>query len=138
MKKTTILFVLFSLVFSTVSLAGNIDLFDYDKDKISHEMAQLNALESFVLQNGDVSYDDLLLSGNPLVADLNTESALMLPGMVATPILPAFWWGCILGPVGVLIVYILEDDPSQTKSAFWGCLISTLLWGGSSWFWYIR
>ena len=138
MKKTAVIFVLGAMLMSTLTFAGNIDLFNYDENKINQEMADLNVLESMVLQNQDLTYDDLLQTGNPLVMGLNTDSSIMLPSQINTPILPPFWWGCILGPVGVLLVYVLEDDPAQTKSAFWGCLISTLLWGGSSWFWYLN
>lgn len=137
MKKLNVLLVVGGLLLTNLVFASNGDLFQIDKEKINQEMAQLNELESFVLQNQDITYDDMLEAGNLLVMNLNTESSTMMPGMINTPILPPFWWGCILGPVGVLLVWILEDDPPQTKSAFWGCLISTLIWGAGSWYWWL-
>ena len=123
MKKFVFLFVLFGVI-TTQSFAGVGDLFSYDKEKINSEMQQLNALEEVVAQTQDLTYDDLMEANNPLVANLNVDSNLM-PGFGAEmPVLPAFWWGCILGPVGILLVYVIEEDRDQTMSALWGCVIS--------------
>jgi hypothetical protein len=138
MKKLTLLLVLIGLAFSNLAIAGAGDLFQYDKEKINQEMQDLNQLENLLVQNQDLSYADLLAAENPLVMNMDLNAEMALPGMINGPIIPAFWWGCILGPVGVLIVYIVEDDRAQTKSAFWGCVISTLLWGSSSWYWWFR
>jgi hypothetical protein len=136
MKRILFLFVLLSAVSSQV-FAGSGDLFSYDKDKINAEMTQLTALEDMVSQSQDLTYDDLLAANNPLVADLNMGYDAMLAAMGANmPVLPAFWWGCILGPVGILLVYVIEEDRDQTMSALWGCVIGygasaviyTVLW----------
>lgn len=131
MRKIAFLFILLGVLLSTQSFAGNGDLFDYDKEKIKSEMADLTALESMVLQDQNLTYDILLETNNPLVTDLNYGSNMMLAGMSAAPIIPAFWWGCIFGPLGILVVYLVEDDPDQTKSALWGCVINALLTGVS-------
>lgn len=122
MKKFVFLFVLFGVI-TTQSIAGVGDLFSYDKEKINSEMQQLNALEEMVAQDQSLTYDDLLEANNPLIANLNVDSNLM-PGFGAEmPVLPAFWWGCILGPIGILLVYVIEEDRDQTMSALWGCVI---------------
>lgn len=133
MKKLTLLFVLIGLAFSNLALAGAGDLFHYDKEKINQEMKDLSQLENFLIENQDLSYNDLLASDNPLLMNMDLSADMAIPGMINGPIIPAFWWGCILGPIGVLIVYVVEDDRAQTKSAFWGCLIGTLVWGSSYW-----
>lgn len=137
MKKITLLFVLFGLLFSAQSFAGNGDLFSYDKERVSSEMAELDALEALVLQDQDLSYNDLLQANNPLVLDLNYESSLMMAGMSSGPIIPSFWWGCLFGPLGVLVVYLVEEDRDETMSAFWGCVISGVLYGAGTGLWWV-
>ena len=124
MKKLVFLFVLCG-VLSTQALAVSGDLFDYDKEKVRTEMEQLTALEEMVAQNQDLTYDDLMAENNPLVANLNPTNNLMAGVGAAMPIVPAFWWGCVLGPVGILLVYVIEEDRDQTMSAFWGCLVGS-------------
>ncbi len=37
-----------------------------------------------------------------------------------------FLWGCVLGWVGLLVVYLVTDgDKAQTKKALTGCLVGT-------------
>lgn len=117
------------ILFSTQSFAGNGDLFTFDKEKVESEMADLTALENLVNQNQDLTYNDLMEANNPLVMNLNYESSLMLTGMSAGPVIPSFWWGCLFGPVGILVVYLVEDDRDQTMSAFWGCVVGSLVSG---------
>jgi hypothetical protein len=135
MKKFTFLLALIGVLFSSLSYAGNGDLFTYDKEKVKMEMADLVALESMVSQDQTVTYQDLLEVNNPLVTGLDYGSNMML-GMSSGPIIPAFWWGCLFGPVGILVVYLVEDDSSQTKSAFWGCLVNVLISGTTTGFYY--
>jgi len=90
MKKLAFLFVLFGIL-ATQSFAGNGDLFDYDKEKVKGEMEQLNTLEDMVLQNQDLTYDDLIAANNPLVDELNYSSNIFMGSMSsAMPVLPAF------------------------------------------------
>lgn len=125
MKKLAFLLVLFGIL-STQSFAGSGDLFNYDKEKVMTEMQQLNALEDMVLQNQDLTYDDLVAANNPLVAEMNFGSNMMMDGMSSLmPVVPAFWWGCVLGPIGILLVYVIEEDKDQTMSAFWGCVVGS-------------
>jgi cytochrome c biogenesis protein CcdA len=55
--------------------------------------------------------------------------------------IPSFLWGCILGIVGVLIVYIITDgDKAETKKSLWGFLVAVgvyvvLYVGVYSWAW---
>jgi hypothetical protein len=53
------------------------------------------------------------------------------------PFISAFLWGCLFNLAGMLIVGITtEFDSDQLRKSAWGCLISSLLWGGSGAFWY--
>lgn len=125
MKRILFLLIFFGAL-STQMFAGSGDLFSYDKEKVNTEMTQLNALEEMVAQNQDLTYDDLLEANSPLVANLNLNANTMLPGMINDmPLVPAFWWGCVLGPVGILLVYLIEEDKDQTMSALWGCIVGS-------------
>jgi hypothetical protein len=135
MKKFTVLFVLMGLLFSFQSIAGNGDLFTYDKEKVNTEMAQLNMLEDVLIQDANLTYTDLLEVDNSLVANLDYSSNAMMAGMSAGPVIPSFWWGCLFGPIGVLVVYLVEEDRDETRSAIWGCVISAVLSGASSILW---
>ena len=97
-----------------------------------HHLSDLTPLTFYT---SDIGQEDLLEVNNPLVTGLDYGSNMML-GMSSGPIIPAFWWGCLFGPVGILVVYLVEDDSSQTKSAFWGCLVNVLISGTTTGFYY--
>jgi hypothetical protein len=116
------------------TMAGEADLFSYDHESMAIEMAALDNLEEFVTENPSVSLSEMLASDNELASnmaetnafygfDLMNDRALGIGG---------FWWGCCLGPVGVVIVWLVADDPGETKKSIFGCIVSSLLGGGSS------
>ncbi len=90
------------------------------------EIATLEALverNTYTLADINAAHPELLQNIN-----LNDESAVETAKDM--PILGAFWWGCCLGVVGVLLVYIITDnDKGQMKSALIGCVIVSLLVG---------
>lgn len=136
MKRLSLILVLTAFMFSVQSFATNADLFEYDQNEVSAAIADLNELEALVAQDEQITYTDLIELQNPIALSLSTETGMMAEGF-SMPILPAFWWGCLLGPVGLVIVYLVEQDPSQTRSAFWGCFWSTLIYGsGSLFYWF--
>ena len=132
--KKIILFASLALLIAGTSMAGQAELFSYNQEAVEMEMAELSCLENFVLENPGISLSDLVASENELVANmahspafygLNTmnEKALGIGG---------FWWGCCLGPLGILVVWLAADDPAETRKSIFGCVISTLLSGSSS------
>ncbi|MCD6332251.1 MAG: hypothetical protein J7L89_03160, partial [Bacteroidales bacterium] len=107
--------------------------FDYNPVTIDNEMAQLSQLEGFLLQHPGATLDEMVATGNPLASfvshpdgvsnfDLVNEKALGIPG---------FLWGCCLSWVGILVVYLVADDPHETKMAIIGCVVNALLSGVS-------
>jgi hypothetical protein len=84
---------------------------------------------------------DQYLSANygKTFADISKEDSSLLNGVSSTTSLPltssnkdntalgipSFLWGCVLGWVGMLIVYLVTENKDETKKALWGCLIST-------------
>lgn len=100
----------------------------FDQSSFENAMAGLNELDSYVSQNEGVTYSDLKNSGSDLISGISDISAPMgMSGDGELPLgIPAFWWGCILSWVGILIVYLVTDnDRDQVKKAFKGCLIAT-------------
>ncbi|MFC2097970.1 hypothetical protein ACFLSI_06520, partial [Bacteroidota bacterium] len=127
----------FGLIASSQVFAGNSELFSYNKKAIETEFAELNSIEEYVLLNDGITLS-VMHSGNIDIANNLTSFSLSnSTGFVGPLMIPSFIWGCVLGPIGVLAVYVLADDPkSETKKALWGCILGSLLWGSSSFLYY--
>jgi hypothetical protein len=140
MKK---LFVAVFLTFfaSFTIFANDADLFKLDYNAVQAQFADLNQLASVVTSTG-VTYTDLLLKDGSLIASLNLVPDSSLP-QEKNPVLgiPSFLWGCGLGVVGMLVVYIVSDkDKAETKKAMWGCIswtavvvIVDVIWWSAIW-----
>lgn len=133
MKKSILLTSLIIFLFAGTSFAEDPDLFTYDKSVVESEMAPLNELEQYVLDNPGVTLSALKEEGLPLAAtitDPNSYSALNQMYDKALGI-GGFWWGCCLGPAGILVVYLVTEDKAETKSSIIGCVVGSLLYSGS-------
>ena len=102
-------------------------VFNLDESALDLAMNELNELENYLANNESATYDDLLASGSDLITNISDISAPM--GMAQegeAPLgIPAFLWGCVLGWVGILVVYMVTDnDKPQVKKALTGCLIA--------------
>lgn len=114
--------------------------FDSDID-VSEEFAELQAIESFLEANPNVDFATLETEKSDLLADISlSNSTASLVSTDDMPIVSAFWWGCVLGIIGLVLVYVMTDnDKDQVKKALIGCVVSTLLVGitgilGGFWF----
>ncbi len=108
-------------------LANQADDFKYNKLQVQDEFASLNVLEQTVIDNSFMSLSEMK-SNNMLSSEF---SNLSLTTMMMEPALgiPGFWWGCVLGPVGILVVYAVTDnDKDEVKKALYGCLVSAGVW----------
>jgi len=106
----------------------DVSVFSLDEAALDIAMQELNQLENYLSQNEGTSYNDLLLAGSDLIINVSDSSSPM--GMMQegeAPLgIPAFLWGCVLGWVGLLVVYIVTDnDKAQVKKALTGCLVGT-------------
>ncbi len=135
MKRFSLILVVTAMLFSLQSFASDAALFSYDQEQVSASISDLNELEALIAADEQITYAGLIEIQNPIALSLSTDTGMMAEGM-SMPILPAFWWGCLLGPVGLVIVYLVEQDPSQTRSAFWGCFWSMLIYGGGAAFYW--
>lgn len=132
MRKTLILICLLIVVGVGKSMASHADLFSYDAVTIANQMAPLNQLEEYILENPGITLSQIAGSGNipaSLVVDPNgingfnrmNEKVLGIPG---------FLWGCTIGWVGILIVYLNGADPHELKQATIGCIAEAAVWVG--------
>lgn len=123
--------------------ANDADLFKLDYNAVQAEFSQLNQLAAMVTSNSDLTYSSLKLADGNLVESLRLVPVSVLPDGSKNPVLgiPSFLWGCGLGVVGMLVVYLVSDkDMVETKKALWGCLAWTavavvvnVIWWGALW-----
>lgn len=133
MKKSILLTSLIIFLFAGTSFAEDPDLFSYDKSVVETEMASLNELEQYVLDHPGVTLNSLKEEGIPLASSLsgaNSYSALNRMYDKALGI-GGFWWGCCLGPAGILVVYLVTEDKAETRSSIIGCVVGSLLYSGT-------
>jgi len=114
-------------------MAGQAGLFSYNQEAVELEMAGLTSLENFVLENPGVSLSDMIASENELVTGMTHSGSFYGFDMMNDKALGigGFLWGCCLGPIGVLVVWLVADDPAETKKSMIGCVVNALLGGGS-------
>jgi len=111
------------------AMANNTDLFKLDYNAVRTELSGLDQLATMVQANSDLTYTTLQLSNANLVSSLRLVSeSTGGPNGSKNPVLgiPSYLWGCGLGVVGMLVVYIVSNqDMGETKKALWGCLTWT-------------
>ncbi len=130
MNKILSLFSVFCLTLSFAFATEPSEKFSLEEDQISAEFDQLNKIEKYV-QESNVTLEELQAQSPDLVAgiDLSTNSADSLASADLPGGIPAFWWGCVLAVLGVILVYVLTDqDKEQTKKALIGCLVFAGAW----------
>ncbi|UBM57413.1 hypothetical protein LAG90_11340 [Marinilongibacter aquaticus] len=125
--KKILSFITFMCLTTALTFAAepNKDEFAFDESQISSEFGQLNKIENYV-QDHDVTLDELKAENSKLVSgiDLSTDASEALAVDDLPLNIPAFWWGCVLAVLGVILVYVLTDqDKEQTKQALIGCLV---------------
>jgi hypothetical protein len=134
-----------AMSFTTTATAINSDeeiaaVTGFDETEIYNAFTDVNSLVSYVQENDGVTLGDLETSHSELVSNLNSSAAIAMlhdGDSESPPIFSAFIWGCLLNWVGMLIVGLTTgfDGHQITKSA-WGCLINSILVGGSYWWSY--
>ncbi len=116
-----------ALTFITFSVSAR-DFTDYPEQQIRQEFRALEKLESAVLSGGSADPEAILLENPQFISSelLNRESFLSAAGDNDPLNIPSFWWGCCLGALGIILVYIFTDnDKAEAKKAFYGCLVGT-------------
>jgi prolipoprotein diacylglyceryltransferase len=111
--------------------ASDSDLFSYDEEAVTTALSELTEIENYVMDNPSTSLSLMVENNNALVSGLDLFSPNAMGFAYGEPPLgiPSFLWGCVFGIVGVAIVYFVAEDSEETKKSFYGCIVSTLLYG---------
>ena len=125
MKKVQL--TLLAFLFTAVSFASNLDAFQLDYNAVQDQFTELNQIAQKV-KTENLTYDALASTDAALVNQLALSSAVSVPLPEGALGIPSFLWGCVLGPIGVLIDYLMTDnDTDEAKKALWGCLAVTVV-----------
>lgn len=119
-----LLLILAAFCLSGLTMAGTADLFSYDKEKLETEMSDLQEAEDYLYTHQELGFQGLKEVKPELVHQLGSKACSMggIDAIGGPRIwnIPSYFWGCCLGPVGVILVYITIDDPAETKKSFMG------------------
>lgn len=115
------------MISASTLMAAGADDFKIDKAQVQNEFADLYLLEQNVVDHNFMTLSEMennnLLSAD--FASMNLSSSMMSESALG---IPGFWWGCIFGPLGILVVYLITDNErSQVKSAFTGCIVGSAI-----------
>jgi hypothetical protein len=112
--------------------------FNDDLNAMEQEFSGLNALEQTV-DARNVTYNELAAENSTLLNSVTENqdlgNALLGAGGKGDDRalgIPGFWWGFILGLLGVLIVFLVVDNDkakkTQVKKALIGCVVGGLVY----------
>ncbi len=97
-----------------------------DEAEIYNSFSNVEEVTNFISNNENATFADLvsanisteMISNSAAIAGNLTNSA------VEPPLISAFWWGCLTGPIGIVVVAVTtETDKEQIKKAALGCAI---------------
>ena len=105
---------------------------NFDETEITASFNEIEDLVSFVSENENVSYSDLEAENSSLIENVSSTSALALGSASGDtpPFISPFLWGCIFGPLGIVVVALTTDmDMPQIMKSLWGCVAETVVIG---------
>lgn len=116
--------------FNSISQSDLQSVTQFDDSEIYAAFADVSALDQYLSVNEGKTFADVSMENSSILNGVSATSSLPLSasndGDRALGI-PSFLWGCALGWVGMLIVYLITESKEQTKKALWGCIISTVV-----------
>ncbi len=116
------------LFVASFSFASSSDLFKLNYDQVKQDFAQLDQLANKV-KTENLTYNDLMVTDADMINNMALSSVPSVPLPDGALGIPSFLWGCVLGPIGVVLAYLLTDnDKEEAKKALWGCLAATAGW----------
>ena len=129
MKKSILLTSLLIFLFVGSSFADSPDLFSYDKSLVQTEMASLTDLEQYIMDNPGITLTALKEAENPIASSVSGTNYYSTMSMFEEKALGigGFWWGCCLGPAGILVVYLVTEDKEETRSSIIGCVVNGII-----------
>jgi hypothetical protein len=115
------------ILISSVTIANQSELFSYDKERLAIDMSGLQQMEDYICMHDGVTFGALQESGNELAGYLRSGASQVdepedEEEVMRLMRIPSYLWGCCLGPVGAIVVYIALDDSDETRKSFMGCV----------------
>lgn len=140
MKKNQLKFlVVLSLFLAGVfnSYADGSADFIYNRAAIEADFAGLSELEQLIESKNYLSLSEII-DQEYLFESLSIQNLASMP-MIEDPLgIPGFWWGCIMGPLGILMAYVLSDnDKYQARQALTGCIVNGVVSAGIAVVYYL-
>jgi hypothetical protein len=120
LRLITTTFLLFAA--SIFSFASNMS---FDESEIYSAFTEISEVTDFIESN-NASYSDLksVNFSVPNIANTAAIAASVQDESLEPPILSAFWWGCLTGPIGIVVVAVTTDNNKELiKKSAWGCAI---------------
>jgi hypothetical protein len=131
MKKHILLIVFFCTLQMIATASSSLFYEDLSEATSDPIFSKLHVLEQFLLSEGDMSFAELEVQHPDLIAGISKEDGLQRLFKEDPPLgIPSFLFGCILSVFGVLLVGLVGKDSEETMKAFWGCTVSTCIFGG--------
>jgi hypothetical protein len=102
---------------------------EFDESEIYDAFAEVSDLDQYLAQNNDKTYTEISQENASLVSSVSSTTILPYSASSDELVLgiPSFFWGCVFGWVGLLVVYLVLEDKVQTKKALTGCIVGTLV-----------
>ncbi len=103
---------------------------NFDESEIYTAFAEVSDLDQYLATNDSKTYSDVNLENSKLLNGISASTTLPFSQSKDEKALgiPSFLWGCVLGWVGLLIVYLMLENKEETKKALWGCVAGTAVW----------
>ena len=101
---------------------------DFDETEITNSFSKIDGLVNYISENGTATYSDIEKTNSIMLEGISSTSAMALwdERNAEPPFLSAFWWGCLTGGIGILIVALTTDgDSDQVRKSVIGCAVPT-------------
>jgi hypothetical protein len=102
----------------------------FNDTEVYDAFAEVSALDQYLTVNEGKTFADITKENSSILNGVSATTSLPLtsPASGETALgIPSFLWGCVLGWVGMLIVYLITEDKEQTKKALYGCILGTVV-----------
>lgn len=132
-----VLFSVQAVAYTTTAMVSNAEeiekVAEFDESEIYQAFDDVSNLMATIQNDEDLSYSQLEESNSDLISNVSSTAAIAMTSASADepPIVNAFLWGCLFNVVGMLVVGLTTDfDNDQIMKSAWGCLVSSVLFGG--------
>jgi hypothetical protein len=121
MKKLTLLLGVMLMFFASSLKASTADLFTYNEETLTAQMADLNELEKVVKQNEGITLHELNVSNSAVINKINLSSPLDYSKTmfgIENIDWGSFAWGFCCWPVGIFTVLLNDNKDNDAKISY--------------------